>query len=69
MVVWRPVETGLWLMASSMFEHFSDLRSRNQAARYKVLQLLNELLQNHRKGEEILDWCTEYADISKLFEI
>lgn len=33
-----------------MFEHFTDLQARNQAGRYKVLQLLNELLEHHRKG-------------------
>lgn len=37
-------------MLHSIFDAFSDLQSRNQAGRYKVLQLMNELLQNHRKG-------------------
>ncbi|KIV77463.1 hypothetical protein PV11_09256 [Exophiala sideris] len=34
----------------AMFEHFNDLQSRNQAGRYRVLQLLNELLERHRKA-------------------
>ncbi|KIW20921.1 hypothetical protein PV08_01500 [Exophiala spinifera] len=43
----------------AIFEHFSDLQSLNQAGRYKVLQLVNELLEHHRKairdmGEESL---------------
>merc|ERR1711939_912242 len=34
----------------AMFEHFTDLQARNQAGRYRILQLLNELLENHRKA-------------------
>ncbi|KAK7890024.1 hypothetical protein LTR67_008489 [Exophiala xenobiotica] len=34
----------------AIFEHFTDLQARNQAGRYKILQLLNELLENHRKA-------------------
>ncbi|EXJ56479.1 hypothetical protein A1O7_06823 [Cladophialophora yegresii CBS 114405] len=34
----------------AIFEHFSDLQSRNQAGRYRILQLLNELLDHHRKA-------------------
>ncbi|KAK6380376.1 hypothetical protein LTS17_005566 [Exophiala oligosperma] len=38
----------------AIFEHFSDLQSLNQAGRYKVLQLVNELLEHHRKGNNNL---------------
>ncbi len=33
-----------------IFEHFSDLQSRNQAGRHRILQLLNELLDHYRKS-------------------
>lgn len=36
-----------------IFEHFNDLQTRNQAGRYRVLQLLNELLERHRKGSSL----------------
>ncbi|EXJ74502.1 uncharacterized protein A1O5_02798 [Cladophialophora psammophila CBS 110553] len=34
----------------AIFEHFTDLQARNQAGRYQILQLLNELLDQHRKA-------------------
>ncbi|OAL18339.1 hypothetical protein AYO22_10755 [Fonsecaea multimorphosa] len=34
----------------AIFEHFTDLQTRNQAGRYRILQLLNELLDHHRKA-------------------
>ncbi|KPI45325.1 DNA repair/transcription protein mms19 [Cyphellophora attinorum] len=37
-------------VVKAVIDHFSDLQSLGQAARYKVLQLLNELMERHRKG-------------------
>ncbi|KAJ9615224.1 hypothetical protein H2200_001298 [Cladophialophora chaetospira] len=34
----------------AIFEHFTDFQSRNQAGRYRILQLVNELLDRHRKA-------------------
>lgn len=55
------------LTASRLFEHFHDLRSRTQAARYRVLQLLNELMQTHRKGETAAARDVYHANIQKPF--
>ncbi|OAL35485.1 hypothetical protein AYO20_05335 [Fonsecaea nubica] len=37
-------------VVKAIFEHFTDLQTRNQAGRYRILQLLNALLDHHRKA-------------------
>ncbi|EXJ77879.1 hypothetical protein A1O3_09038 [Capronia epimyces CBS 606.96] len=54
----------------AIFEHFADLQTRNQAGRYRVLQMLNELLDRHRKalrdmGDESLVGITELVSGEK----
>ncbi|KIX01289.1 uncharacterized protein Z518_09014 [Rhinocladiella mackenziei CBS 650.93] len=48
----------------AIFDHFGDLQTINQAGRYRVLQLLNELLGHHRNairdmGDESLVGITD----------
>ncbi|EXJ88711.1 hypothetical protein A1O1_05643 [Capronia coronata CBS 617.96] len=52
------------MVVRAIFEHFADLQTRNQAGRYRVLQLVNELLDRHRKavrnmGDESLVGITQ----------
>lgn len=38
------------LTESSLLEQFQDLQVRPQTSRFQILQLLNDLMSNHRKG-------------------
>ncbi|KAL2444285.1 DNA repair/transcription protein mms19 [Exophiala dermatitidis] len=58
------------MVLRAIFEHFSDLQTRNQTGRYRVLQLVNELLEHRRKairdmGEESLIGITELVSGEK----
>ena len=64
-VDWQQVIDKIKTDWHSIFEHFSDLQTRNQAARHKILQLLNELLDHHRKGILDLDGFDGYITDQK----